>query len=69
MNSVIQTKERQTMKQFKVGDWVTINWHQEENHYQIIDIWEGNSTDKEQEKIFLMDIIIVNHLSDNLLLM
>ena len=44
MNSVIQTKERLTMKEFKVGEWVTINEHQEEP-YQIIDIWEGDSTD------------------------
>ena len=33
------------MKEFKVGDWVTINWHQEKEPYQIIDIWEGDSTD------------------------
>ena len=33
------------MKQFKVGDWVTINWHQEEEPHQITDIWEGDSTE------------------------
>ena len=33
------------MTQFKVGDWVTINWHQDEEPNQITDIWEGDSTE------------------------
>lgn len=32
------------MSKFKVGDWVTVSWHKNNNPYKITNIWEGEST-------------------------
>jgi len=36
-------KTLKTLKTLKVGDWVTISWHKDNEPHKIVSIWESNS--------------------------